>query len=120
MQRWQGIFLIRSILTKSCKLEGSKSDLWEYLVSLPQVENAQNLYPNFSFNIVIVFTAVEVSIKYHDSSKFHYRPALVYSIHVHIHCLYMYFAGKCLFFYGPYGHPYDCFPRGLMYIHAYS
>ena len=32
-------------------LEGSKSDVWEYLVSLPQVENAQNLYPNFSFTI---------------------------------------------------------------------
>ena len=25
-------------------LEGSKSDVWEYLVSLAQVENAQNLY----------------------------------------------------------------------------
>ena len=21
------------------------------------------------------------------------------------------------YFYGPYGHPYDCFPRGLMYIY---
>ena len=48
-------------------LEGSKSDVWEYLVSLPQVENAQNLYPNFSFTIVIVFTVVQVSIRYRDS-----------------------------------------------------
>ena len=48
-------------------LEGSKSDVWEYLpvVSLPQVENAQNLCP--SFTIVIVFTVVQVSIKYSDS-----------------------------------------------------
>ena len=30
-------------------LEGSKSDVWEYLVSLPQVENAQN--QNFSSTI---------------------------------------------------------------------
>ena len=58
-------------------LEGSKSDVWEYLVSLPQVENAQNLYPNFSFTIVIVFTVVQVSIKYRDSLNFHYRPALI-------------------------------------------
>ena len=57
-------------------LEGSKSDVLEYLVSLPQVENTQNLYPNFSFTIVIVFTVVQVSIKYRDYSKFHYRPAL--------------------------------------------
>ena len=57
-------------------LEGSKSDIWEYLVSLPQVENAQNLYPNFSFPIMIVFTVIQVSIKYCDHSKFHYRPAL--------------------------------------------
>ena len=48
-------------------LEGSKSDVWEYLVSLPQVENAQNLYPNFSFAIVIVFTVIQVSIRYCDS-----------------------------------------------------
>ena len=41
-------------------LEGSKSDVWEYLVSLSQVKNAQNLYPNFSFTIVIVFTVVQV------------------------------------------------------------
>ena len=34
-------------------LEGSKSDdVWEYLVSVPQVENAQNLYPNFSFTVI--------------------------------------------------------------------
>ena len=45
-------------------LERSKCGVWEYLVSLPQVENVQNLYPNFSFTIVIVFT---VSIKYRDS-----------------------------------------------------
>ena len=59
-------------------LDGSKSDVWEYLASLPQVENAQNLYPNLSFTIMIVFTVVKVSIKYRDtcSSKFHYRPAL--------------------------------------------
>ena len=52
------------------------SDVWEYL---PQVENAQNLYQNFSFTIAIVFTVVQESIKYCDtcSSKFHYRPALV-------------------------------------------
>ena len=48
-------------------LEGSKSDVWEYLVSLPQVKNAQNLYLNFSFTIVIVFSVVKVSIKNHDS-----------------------------------------------------
>ena len=46
-------------------LEGSKSDVWEYLVSLLQVENAQNLYP--SFIIVIVFTVIQVYIKYCDS-----------------------------------------------------
>ena len=50
------------------------------LVSLPQVENAQNLYPNFSFTIMIVFTVVQVSIKYRDSSKFHYYPALISNI----------------------------------------
>ena len=50
------------------------SDVWEYL---PQVENAQNLYPNFSFTIAIVFTVVQESIKHCDSSKFHYHPALV-------------------------------------------
>ena len=49
-------------------LEGSKSDVWVYLVSLPQVENAQNLYPNYSFTIMIVFTVVQISIKYHDST----------------------------------------------------
>ena len=49
-------------------LEGSKSGVWEYLVSLPQVENAQNLYPNFSFTLMIVFTVIQVSIKYRDSS----------------------------------------------------
>ena len=54
-------------LDKDFLLEGSKSDVWEYLVSLPQVENAQNLYPNFSFTIVIVFTDIQVSIKYRDS-----------------------------------------------------
>ena len=48
-------------------LEGSKSDVWEYLVSLRHVENAQNLYPNFSFSITIVFTVVQVFFKYHDS-----------------------------------------------------
>ena len=35
-------------------LEGSNTYVWEYLVSLLQVENAQNLYPNISFTIVIV------------------------------------------------------------------
>ena len=54
-------------LDKDFLLEGSKSDVWEYLVSLAQVENAQNLYPNISFTIMIVFTVVQVSIKYHDS-----------------------------------------------------
>ena len=49
------------------------SDVWEYL---PQVENAQNLYPNFSVTIAIVFTVVQESIKHCDSSKFHYHPAL--------------------------------------------
>ena len=43
-------------------LQGSKSDVLEYLVSLPQVQNAQNLYSNFSSTIVIVFTVVQVSI----------------------------------------------------------
>ena len=38
---------------------GSKSGIWECLVSLPQVVNAQNLYYNFSFTIVIVFTVVK-------------------------------------------------------------
>ena len=51
-------------------LEGSKIDVWEYLVSLSQVENTQKLYPNFSFAIMIVFTVVQVSIRYCDSSKF--------------------------------------------------
>ena len=64
-------------------LEGSKSDVWEYLVSLPQVENAQNLYPNFSFLIMIVFTVIQVSIKYRDGSKFHYRTALLLYLHNH-------------------------------------
>ena len=32
-------------------LEGSKSGAWEYLVSLRQVENVQNMYQNFSFTI---------------------------------------------------------------------
>ena len=47
-------------------LEGSKSDVWEYLVSLPQVENAQNLHKNFSFTIMthVVFIVVQVSIRY--------------------------------------------------------
>ena len=48
-------------------LGGSKNGISEYLVSLPQVENAQNLYPNFTFTIVIVFTVVQVSIRYRDS-----------------------------------------------------
>ena len=48
-------------------LEGSKSSVWEYLVSLPQVENVQSLYPNFGFIIMIVFTVIQVSIKYHDN-----------------------------------------------------
>ena len=49
--------------------ESSESDVWEYMyfVSLPQVENAQNLYPNCSFTIMIAFTVVHVSIKYCDS-----------------------------------------------------
>ena len=49
-------------------MEGFNSDVREYLVFLLQVENAQNLYPIFSFTIVIiVFTVVQVSIKYRDS-----------------------------------------------------
>ena len=48
------------------------------------VENAQNLYPHFSFTIVIVFIVVQKSIKYRDNSKFHYRPALL-----HIACYYV-------------------------------
>ena len=50
-------------------LEGSKSDVWEYLVSLPQVENAQNLHQNFSLTIMthVVFIVVQVSIRYRDS-----------------------------------------------------
>ena len=48
-------------------LEGSKSDVWEYLVSLPQVENAQNLYPNFSFTIVVIqnFTIAQLQCTIH-------------------------------------------------------
>ena len=30
-------------------------------------ENTQNLYPNFDFTIVILFTVVQVCIKYHNS-----------------------------------------------------
>ena len=46
------------------------------------MENAQNLYPNVSFTIAIVFTftVVHESIKHCDSSKFHYRPAPVTTI----------------------------------------
>ena len=58
-------------------LEGSNSDVQEYLISLPRVENAQNLYPNFSFTIMIVFTVIQVFIRQCDSSKFHYCPALI-------------------------------------------
>ena len=58
-------------------LEGSKNDVVMYLVFLPQVKNAQNLFPNVCFTIVIVFTVIQVSIKYRDRSKLHYRPALI-------------------------------------------
>ena len=58
-------------------LEGSKNDVVMYLVFLPQVKNAQSLYPNVCFTIVIVFTVIQVSIKYRDRSNFHYRPALI-------------------------------------------
>ena len=44
-------------------IEGSKSGVW----TLPQVEHTHNLYPNFRFTIEIVFTIIEVSIKYRDS-----------------------------------------------------
>ena len=58
MQRWWGIFDDID-LDKELEvflLEGVKS---EELVSLPQAENAQNLYLNCSFTIVIVFTVVK-------------------------------------------------------------
>ena len=46
-------------------LEGSESGVCEYLL---QTENTQNLYPNSSFSIVILFTVIQVySIKYCDS-----------------------------------------------------
>ena len=45
-------------------------------VLLPQVENAQNLNPHFSFNIMIIFTVI-LSIKYHDSLIFHYHQAII-------------------------------------------
>ena len=64
--------------------EDSKSDVWEYLVSLP----VQNLYLNFSFTITIVFTVVQESVKYCYSWKFHYHPALHYiSICQVVQCL---------------------------------
>ena len=34
------------------------------------MENAQNLYPNLSFTIMIVFTVVQVSIKYRDTCTY--------------------------------------------------
>ena len=42
-------------------LNGSTSGIWKYLVSLLKMENTQNMYPNFSSTIVIVFTIFQVS-----------------------------------------------------------
>ena len=50
-------------------LEGFKSDVWKYVVFLLQVKNAQNLYLNFCFTIMIVFTVIQVSIKFHKISQ---------------------------------------------------
>ena len=40
---------------------------------------------------MIVFTVVQVSIKYRDSSKFHYHPALIhthnYTLYYHMHTM---------------------------------
>ena len=43
------------------------SVVWEYFVFLPQMENTKNLYPNFNITIMIVFTVVQVTIRYRDS-----------------------------------------------------
>ena len=48
-------------------LDGFKSDVWKYLVLLLQVKNAQNLFLNFCFTIMIVFTVIQVSIKFTKS-----------------------------------------------------
>ena len=45
----------------------SESGVWGYFVSLPQVKNTQNLYPISSFTIMIVFTVIQLSIRYCDS-----------------------------------------------------
>ena len=37
----------------------SKSGVWEFLDSLPQIENIQNLYTNSSITIMIVFTVLK-------------------------------------------------------------
>ena len=59
------------------------SDVWEYLVSLPQVENAQNLYPNFSFTIVQVFL-LNIKISLSSSSNI-YMHNYIYKLHTGIH-----------------------------------
>ena len=46
---------------------GLKEWYMEVLGFLLQMENIQNLYLNFSFTIMIVFTIVQVSIRYCDS-----------------------------------------------------
>ena len=64
---------MRSILTKSwkCFCWRALSVVWEYFVFLPQMENTKNLYPNFNITIMIVFTIVQVTIRYRD------HPALI-------------------------------------------
>ena len=47
---------------KDFLFEISKNGVWEYLVSLPQIENIQNLYPNFSYTVMIVFAIVDIVI----------------------------------------------------------
>ena len=59
------------------------SDVWEYLVSLPHEENAQNLYPNFSFTIVQIFL---LNIKIYLSPKSNiYMHYYIYILHTGIH-----------------------------------
>ena len=61
-------------------LEGSKSDLWEYLVSLPQVENAQNQYQNISFTIMMYSLSIKYLLNIVIAKNFLYHPA---QIHMH-------------------------------------
>ena len=55
--------------------------LWEWCMGVLRFSatgrKCSESVSKFSFTIVIVFTVIKVSIKYHDSSKFHYHPALI-------------------------------------------